>query len=210
MSIALVVGVHVELVNADETVQSLGEGVLRPRGDVTALPFDGRDAKSRTGRGAPDRARTKDLDGDGFEDYIISDVDASDRPLLRVVRREANRRTHAGEASQTGADAVCPGRQPDPGRVGRQMITTDRLVSTDGVLTPNMNAANEPCGLLGAIITARAPNGDIQSVEVLHPALKDNGAEQGPSTVRPRPESVSASPYESAHANAWTPQRPAP
>lgn len=163
------VGVDVELVDVDETVRSLGEGVLRLRGDATALALEDRDAETLAGLVAPDRVWTRDLDGDGVEDYVVSDIDESDMPLLRVFRCDADRCTPAGEASLAEADGERP---------GRHLVTADGLVSTDGILAPDMVAATEPGGFLGAMVTARASGGGVETVVVLHLALDDDGSLQ--------------------------------
>ncbi len=147
------VGVKVELVTADETVRVLGEGVLRLRGDASALQFDGRDAYQLEGLVDPRRVWTQDLDGDGVEDHVVSDVDADGKPLLRVFRCHDGRCESAGEVSVAGADEI---------------FTPDMLAAP--------SADSGPAGFLAAYVTERSPAGDIVAVEVLHVSLEDDGS----------------------------------
>lgn len=76
------------------------------RGEPSSLEFPTRSAQKLEGAIAPTRAWAPDLDGDGFRDAVLLDVDAEGADLLRLYRCDAERCEPASERSLSSSNVV--------------------------------------------------------------------------------------------------------
>jgi hypothetical protein len=158
------VGLSIELVtgsDADAEVHSWGKVGLSLRGDASVLDFDGRDSYALEGVTNADRVWGDDLDGDGFGDLVVSNVQADAAGYLKT----------SLHVFKCGADKCEPAGVVETGAAGGDQITT-----LDMMVAPDMTAADAPQGFLAAAVTQRSAEGHISSVESIRIELVQDGA----------------------------------
>lgn len=142
---------EITLTGADESVYSLGMTSVRLRGEPRGPGVDDREAYRLDGVIAPTQIWTLDLDGDGDDDHLVSDINTQAESVLRAYRCEAG----------DGCEEV--------GTVGLSVSGPDGIVAPDMLREPADGEC--PSGFLGAAVTERSDAGEISSVEVVQVSI---------------------------------------
>ncbi|MGM0556077.1 MAG: hypothetical protein ACQEVA_06845, partial [Myxococcota bacterium] len=148
------VALTLELASDDEDgkVYSWGQAKLSYRGDASSLDFEDRLAVPIEGLSNADRTWGDDLDGDGIDDLVVSNLD-----------RDSN-----GQTRSTLHLYKCgPDRCEPAGQLSTTAESGDQIVAPQTVVAPDAIDAEEPTGFLAAAVTGRDANGEMTTIEVI-------------------------------------------